>query len=65
MKDLGYSKGYRYAHDYKEGYAAQDYLPESIAGSRYYFPVARGYEKMIAERLNHWRSLKEKAKKKE
>ena len=65
MKDLGYGHNYRYAHDFTDGYAVQDYLPESIAGSRYYFPVERGYEKMIAERLNHWRSLKEKSKKRE
>jgi putative ATPase len=63
MKDLGYGKGYRYAHDYKDGFAAQNYLPDAVADSRYYFPVDRGYEKMIAERLTHWRSLREKTKK--
>jgi len=63
MKDLGYGKGYRYAHDFKEGYAAQDYLPEPVAGSRFYFPTDRGYEKMIAGRLKRWREMKSKAKK--
>jgi putative ATPase len=63
MKDLGYGKGYRYAHDFKDGYAVQDYLPDAIAGSQFYFPTGRGYEKMIAGRLKKWRTLKEKTKK--
>ena len=63
MKDLGYGKGYRYAHDFKDGYAVQDYMPDVIAGNLFYFPTDRGYEKMIAGRLQKWRTLKEKAKK--
>jgi len=63
MKDLGYGKGYRYAHDFKDGYAVQDYLPDAIAGNQFYFPTDRGYEKMIAGRLKQWRTLKEKTKK--
>jgi len=63
MKDLGYGKGYRYAHDFKDGYAVQDYLPDAIADSLFYFPTDRGYEKMIAGRLKKWRTLKEKTKK--
>ncbi len=58
MKDLGYGKDYRYAHDFKDGYAVQDYLPEAMAGSRFYFPTERGYEKLIAGRLDKWRKLK-------
>jgi putative ATPase len=64
MKDLGYGKDYRYAHDYRDGYAVQEYLPDAIAGNLYYFPTDRGYEKMIAGRLKQWRALKEKSKKK-
>lgn len=63
MKDLGYGQGYRYAHDFKDGYAVQDYLPDAIVDSLFYFPTDRGYEKMIAGRLTKWRTLKEKAKK--
>ncbi|WP_319404821.1 replication-associated recombination protein A [uncultured Desulfosarcina sp.] len=63
MKDLGYGNGYRYAHDFKDGYVVQDYLPDAIAGERFYFPTERGYEKMIAVRLANWRALKEKTKK--
>lgn len=65
MKDLGYGRGYRYAHDFKGGYAVQEYLPDALAGNRFYFPTDRGYEKMIAGRLNHWLTLKEKARKRE
>ena len=63
MKDLGYGKGYRYAHDFKDGYAVQEHLPEAIAGQRFYSPTERGYEKMIAGRLKTWRELKDKARK--
>ncbi|GAB6907525.1 recombination protein [Desulfosarcina cetonica] len=62
MKDLCYGKDYRYAHDYKDGYAVQEYLPEAIAGSLFYFPTERGYEKMIAGRLAKWREIKAKKK---
>lgn len=57
MKDLGYGAGYRYAHDYAEGYVAQDYLPDQIKGRKYYDPAGHGYEKNIKERME-W--LKEK-----
>ncbi len=63
MKDLGYGKDYRYAHDFKDGYAAQEYLPEAIEGIHFYFPTDRGYEKMIAGRLQKWREIKTKSKK--
>ncbi len=54
MKDLGYSKGYKYAHDYPEAHVSQTYLPDTLKGRRYYRPTGRGYEKIIAERLDRW-----------
>ncbi|WJW74379.1 replication-associated recombination protein A [Thiohalobacter sp. IOR34] len=58
MKELGYGKRYRYAHDEPEGYAAgENYFPEEMAGTRYYQPVPRGLEKKIAEKLDHLRAL--------
>ncbi len=42
MKDLGYGKGYRYAHDEAEGVAGMECLPEGLAGRRYYRPTDRG-----------------------
>jgi putative ATPase len=51
MKELGYHKGYRYAHDYAEGYVAQEHLPDKIKGRRFYDPAGHGYEKTINERM--------------
>ena len=56
MKELGYHKGYKYAHDYAEGYAAQEYLPEKLKGAKFYLPQGHGYEKTIKERMEHLRN---------
>ena len=61
MKDLGYHKGYRYAHDYEEGYVAQQHLPDRLKGRRFYDPAGHGYEKTIKERME-WLRGKEKEK---
>jgi putative ATPase len=50
MKDLGYGKDYRYAHNYDGGYVPQQYLPDRLQGRRFYRPAERGYEKIISER---------------
>jgi len=57
MKDLGYGKGYSYAHDLEAGIAPMDCLPEALVGRRYYRPTNRGHEKTITERLTRWRAL--------
>ena len=62
MKDIGYGKDYKYAHDYKGGFIPQDYLPEKLQGKFYYFPTDRGYEKIIKQRLEKWRKLKKDLK---
>jgi putative ATPase len=60
MKDLGYSKGYRYAHDEEGGFAAgESYFPEGLPPPRFYRPVERGLEIRIAEKLRDLRSLNE------
>ncbi|MBW1739994.1 MAG: replication-associated recombination protein A [Deltaproteobacteria bacterium] len=59
MKDLGYGKGYKYAHDFSGAYIPQVYLPEELRGQVFYTPTERGYEKTIKERLERWRRLKE------
>jgi len=61
MKDLGYGKGYKYAHDYKGAFTTQEYLPEKLKGKRFYFPSDRGYEKKIKERLEKWRRQRKKS----
>jgi len=55
MKDLGYHKGYKYAHDFKEGFVEQEYLPEQISGKKFYRPAGHGYEKYINERMEFLR----------
>ncbi len=65
MKDLGYGRGYRYAHDYKEGYVPQEYLPEKLRDRLFYVPTDRGYEKTIKQRLDRWRSLKKRSERNE
>ena len=50
MKEIGYSKGYKYAHDYEEGKADMKCLPEELEGTRYYEPTGRGFEGKIRER---------------
>ena len=65
MKDIGYGKAYRYAHDEPEAYAAgETYFPEEIGEHHYYHPVARGLEQKIAERLAYFRELDKQANKK-
>ncbi|MBF0426912.1 MAG: replication-associated recombination protein A [Magnetococcales bacterium] len=61
MKKLGYASGYRYAHDYEEGYVAQEYLPDALRGEQFYHPVERGFERDIARRLAYWQRLKRQA----
>jgi putative ATPase len=52
MKQLDYGKGYRYAHDEAEGYAAgESYLPEGLPPQHWYRPVERGLEIRIGEKL--------------
>jgi len=62
MKKLGYGKDYKYAHDYKDAYVPQDYLPEKLEGRLFYAPTDRGYEKTIKQWLDGWRNLKKKLK---
>ena len=62
MKDLGYGKGYLYAHDFEDAYVPQDYLPDALKGQSYYRPTERGYEKIIRERMEAWRKQRSKGK---
>lgn len=60
MKELGYGRGYQYAHAVPEAYIPQDYLPAAAAGSRLYEPGPFGFEKEIAKRLAWWADLRAK-----
>ena len=65
MKQMGFGREYRYAHDEPEGYAAgESYLPEGMNRMNWYRPTNRGLEKQIAEKLAHLRALDAAAKNK-
>jgi putative ATPase len=55
MRDLGYGRGYQYAHDAPEARVDQEHLPEVLRGRSYYRPVDRGLEAELGRRLAEWR----------
>ena len=63
MKELGYGKGYRYAHDYAEKMTDMRCLPDSLLGTVYYEPTEQGLESRFKERLEQikaWKAAQEK-----
>ncbi len=52
MKDLGYGKGYQYAHDRADSQVTHHHLPEKLRERRYYDPTEHGAERLIKERLD-------------
>ena len=65
MKDLGYGKDYRYAHDEQDAFAAgENYLPEGMPAVSWYQPAGRGLEGKIREKLDELRRLNDEAGKK-
>ncbi len=63
MKQMDYGAEYRYAHDEPEAYAAgENYFPEALAEKRYYYPVARGLELKIREKLQYLRERDQQSK---
>ncbi|TCS34043.1 recombination protein MgsA [Paucimonas lemoignei] len=66
MKELGYGKLYRYAHDEPDAYAAgETYLPEGMTEPGWYKPVPRGMEIKLGEKLAYLKSLDDAARKKD
>ncbi len=66
MKELGYGKLYRYAHDEPDAYAAgETYLPDGLGDPRWYQPTPRGLESKIADKLAYLRSQDDAARKKD
>jgi putative ATPase len=56
MKDLGYGKDYRYAHDERDAFAAgENYFPEGMPEVDWYRPTARGLEEKIRQRMEELR----------
>jgi len=54
MKKLGYGKGYKYPHDYRQHFVRQEHLPDSLQGKRFYTPSDQGYEQEVVQRLQGW-----------
>jgi putative ATPase len=65
MKDLGYGRDYRYAHDEADAYAAgENYYPDGMSPPRFYAPTERGLEAKIRARLAELRELDDAARRK-
>ena len=58
MKQWGYGEGYRHAHNFADALPDMECLPEKLAGTRFYRPTDRGFEKRLAERLEELRKRK-------
>jgi putative ATPase len=51
MKEIGYSRGYLYPHNYPGGWVEQEYFPEKLKGRAFYRPTERGFEREIRRRI--------------
>jgi len=59
MKDIGYGKEYKYAHDYDNNFVKENYMPEELNGKQFYFPSGNGQEKTLKDRLKTlWKGKK-------
>ncbi|HPP87267.1 MAG TPA: replication-associated recombination protein A [bacterium] len=58
MKDLGYSKNYKYPFNYKYNYVGEKYFPDEISEQEFYKPSNFGFEKEIKKRIEFWQNLK-------
>ena len=55
MKELGYSEGYKYAHDYEGNFVRQQFLPDALQGARFWYPQDNPAEAKLHERMrNLW-----------
>jgi putative ATPase len=64
MKQVGYGKGYQYAHDLESKVADMECLPDNLRGHQYYHPTSEGREKLLAQRMEELRRLRDQARKK-
>ncbi|NCS88246.1 MAG: AAA family ATPase [Ignavibacteria bacterium CG2_30_36_16] len=59
MKDIGYGKAYKYAHDFENHFVEENYLPDELKGKQYYLPTENGQEKKLKDYLKFlWKKLK-------
>ena len=59
MKDLGYGKGYQYAHDYEDKLTSMQCLPDSLLGREYFRPTEQGLEAKYKKRLEEIKAWKQ------
>ena len=62
MKELGYSRGYKYPHDSAGGVVEQDFMPDRLLGREYYHPSERGFEARLREYLDRVRHIRNQAR---
>jgi putative ATPase len=60
MKEAGYSDGYIYDPDTKDGFSGQNYFPDEMPRKHYYQPTETGFEREIIKRLAYWEKLRAK-----
>src|SRR6267154_1151137 len=61
MKNIGYGKGYQYAHNYEEKVTDMQCLPDNLAGRAYYQPTDQGFEQRLRQRLDEIRKIKSRS----
>ncbi len=61
MKQVGYGKGYQYAHDLEDKVADMDCLPDNLRGRHYYHPTQEGREKLLSQRMEEIRQARDRA----
>jgi len=61
MKNVGYGKGYQYAHAYKDKVTNMQCLPDNLAGRTYYQPTDQGFEQRLRQRLDEIRKIKSRS----
>ncbi|MFW6124175.1 MAG: replication-associated recombination protein A [Acidobacteriota bacterium] len=64
MKEQGYGKKYKYAHDFNEITTDMETMPESLKNRKYYEPGSMGFEKEIKKRMEWWENVKKKLRQK-
>ena len=58
MKDIGYHKGYKYAHDFEGNFVAENYLPDELSGKIFYDPGSNPREDEIRKQLvSRWKKI--------
>ncbi|HET9840133.1 MAG TPA: replication-associated recombination protein A [Candidatus Angelobacter sp.] len=65
MKQVGYGKGYQYAHDLESKVADMECMPDNLRGREYYHPTQEGREKLLAQRMEEIRRLKDELRRTE